>query len=342
MAKTKLIIVNATLKGRGCPNKEGKEGKYLWNAWTRSRRNADDGKGMFPAQFVNPDNDNCVFAKANYSMRNGTIDRTVKISGECLRHNIFGSTNNAAIKEDINTLIAYTASPEGIIRGYFVPAQSNKTTKRKSPITVTDAELTNGAISQIESHSSSGARTDKSFFAKETLGETKFAFTVHIDLSELGVLSCCETFDRPCVLAEYQHLYEKKLTANGIGFKKVALRKKNDVQPEICYKLDDKSVNYLVNLLLHKITQLHFGNATEYVQFDSMTVFCVNDDGTRKPVKFTNGHLDKDIKVCSQYVEADYDEALAAERTTKELIKKTKEKEPKSAKKPGKKAPKHK
>ena len=342
MAKTKLIIVNATLKGRGCPNKEGLEGKYLWNAWAKSRHNAASENEAVPVQFVDSSKNNCTFAKANYSLRNGNIVRTVKLSGDCIRHNIFCSTNNSAIKEDINTLIAYVSSPEGIIRGYFAPIKDTTTSKRKSPITVTDAELTNGAISQIEIHSSAGARVDNSFFSKETLGETEFAFTVHIDLSELGVLSCCDTFDRPCVPEEYQQVFEKKLAANGIGFKKVALRKKNDVQPEVCYKLDDKTVNYLVNLLLHKITQIHFGNATEYVQFNNMSVICVNDDGTRKPVKFTNGHLEKDIKVCSQYVEADYDAALAAERKTRELIKATKEKEPKSAKKTGKKAPKHK
>lgn len=332
MSKTKLIIVNATLKGHGCPNKEGKEGKYLWNAWAKSVKNAAGDNDAVAIQFVDTKNDNCTFAKANYYKKDGSIVRTVKLSGDCIRHNIFGSINNAAIKEDINTLIAFTASPEGLIRGYLNPTKSGTTTKRKSPLTVTDAELTNGAISQIENHSSSGSRTDTSFFSKESLGDTEFAFTAHIDLSELGVLSCCDTFDRPCVAEELQQLFEKKLADNGIVVKKLALRKKSDFQPEICYQLNDESVNFLVNKLLYKITQIHFGNATEFVQFNDMEVIFVDEFGTREKVKFKDGLLEKEFKVASQYVEADYDEALAAERTTRELIKKTKEKEPKAKK----------
>lgn len=339
MSKVKTIIVTTKLTGRGNPNKEGKEGKFLWNAAAKSAKNAAGDNDAVAVQFVDTSNDNCTFGKANYYKdAAGNIIRKPKLSGDRVRHDIFKSTNNAAIKEDINTLVAFIASAEGILRGYLNPNKNGTTTKRKSPIIVTDAELTNGAISQIENHSSSGTRTDTSFFTKESLGATEYEFTTHVDLSELGVLSCCDTFDRPCVPEELQQLFEKKLSDNGISFKKVALRKQSDVQPEICYKLDDKSVNFLVNLLLYKISQIYSGNATEYVQFDSMKVILVNEDGTREEVKFTDGHLEKDFEVASQYVEADYDEALAAERLTRELIKKTQEKEPKKGGKKGKKS----
>jgi hypothetical protein len=331
MSKVKTIIVNGTLTGKGCPNKEGKDGAFMWNAWASSQKKAASEDETVAVQFAKSENDNYTFAKANYykDEKTGKIERRVKISGDCLRHNIFGSTNSAAIKEDASTLIAYTASAEGILRGYLATVKGSTTAKNKSKFTMTDAELSNGAISQLETHSSSGARTNTSLFSKESLGDTEFKFTAHIDVSELGVLSCCDTFDRPCVQEEFQQLYEKKLSENGIDFKKVALRKKSDVQAEICYKLDDKSVNYLVNLLLYKISQLHFGNATEFVQFSEFAdggVIFVNEDGTRETVKFTDGHLEKDFEVASQYVEADYDEALAAERRTRKLVEETKNK----------------
>ena len=335
--KTKSIIVKYSLKGHGAPNKEGKDGKFNWNVWARSNNTDAEGNYVPNVQTVDAKNDNCSFAKANYYKgKDGKIDRRVKLSGDAIRHATFGSVNNAAIKEDITTWIAFSASHEGIVRGYLNPDKNGTTVKNKSPLTMTDAELDNGAISQIENHSSSGARTDTSFFAKESVGESHFSGEAFIDLSELGVLSCCDTFDRPCVKEEYQHLFEKKLSENGFSFKKVALRKKSDVQPEICYQFDDATVNDLVNLLLLKISSIRFGNATEYVQFEGMKVIFVNDDGTREEVAFKDGRLEKEFSVASQYEEANYDEALAAERLTRELIKQTKEKAPKGKK--GKKA----
>ena len=332
--KTKSIIVSFTLAGHGAPNKEGKDGKFNWNAWARSVNKDADGNYVPNVQVVDAKNDNCTFAKANYYMGDdGRIVRRVKISGDALRHSIFGSVNNAAIKEDVTTWITFSTSHEGLVRGYLNPDKNGTTVKRKSPLTVTDAELDNGAISQIENKSSSGVRTDTSFFAKEILGKSHFCGEAFIDLSELGVLSCCDTFDRPCVKEEFQQLFEKKLSDNGIGFKKVALRKKSDFQPEICYQFDDATVNELVNILLWKISNIRIGNATEYAQFEGMKVTFVNEDGTREEVAFRDGRLEKDFSVASQYEEADYDEALAAERLTRELIQKTKEKPAKGNKK---------
>jgi len=335
--KTKSIIVSFTLAGHGAPNKEGKDGKFNWNAWARSVNKDAEGNYVPDVQVVDAKNDNCTFAKANYYRgEDGRIVRRVKISGDALRHAIFGSVNNAAIKEDVTTWIAFSASHEGIVRGYLNPDKNGTTVKNKSPLYVSDAELDNGAISQIENHSSSGARTDTSFFAKESVGQSHFSGEAFIDLSELGVMSCCDTFDRPCVKEEYQQLFEKKLSENGFSFKKVALKKKSDVQPEICYQFDDATVNALVNLLLEKISNIRIGNATECVQFEGMKVIFVNEDGTREEVAFKDGRLEKEFSVASQYEEADYDAALAAERLTRELIQKTKEKAPKPKK--GKKA----
>lgn len=327
IAKVKTIKLNVALAGFGCPNKEGKEGKYMYNQYAMNRRTRAKNGETFGVQTVDPTVDNCTFAKSNvYVDKDGNLDRKAKLSGDCIRHNIFGTIMNPAIKEDVTTLVAYIASHEGLVRGYLNPDKNGTTTKRKSPLTVTDAELDNDAVPQIETHSSSGARTDTSFFTKERYGKTHFSFEAFIDLSELSVLSCCDTFDRPCVKEEHQQLFEAQLKKNGIGFKKLALKKKNDHQGEVCYQLDDKSVNELVNILLKKISNIHISNATEFVDFESMTVTFIKEDGTREDVKFTDGKLEKEFSVASQYEETDYDKALEAERLTREAIKGTKEK----------------
>ena len=340
IAKVKTIKLSVALAGFGCPNKEGTEGKYMYNQYAMNRRARANKGETFGVQTVDPKVDNCTFAKSNvYVDKDGNLDRKVKLSGDCIRHAIFGSTVNPAIKEDVTTLVAYIASHEGLVRGYLNTSDTSTTTKRKSPLTVTDAELDNDAVSQIETHSSSGARTENSFFSKERIGKSHFSFEAFIDLSELSVLSCCDTFDRPCVKEEHQQLFEAQLTKNGIGFKKIALKKKNDHQGEVCYQLDDKSVNDLVNVLLKKISNIHISNATEFVDFESMTVTFIKEDGTRENVKFSDGKLEKDFSVASQYEETDYDKALEAERAIREMLNEKKNKKDKKGKKGSKKTP---
>lgn len=317
--KTKQIRIEFSIAGKGNPNKEGKDGKWGFN---HARNGA--------SQLADVKADNCIFMKANiYKVGEGIV-RVVKVSGDCVRHNAFGSTNNAAIKEDISTLIAFDTSKEGLVRGFFNPNGG----KRKSPLTVTDAEEDSGAVSQLEMKSSSGARTDTSFYGKETIGKSHFSGEAFIDLSELGIISCCETFSRACVRPELQQIYEDGLRANGIEFTKGAYCKKSDVQPEICYKLSDKSVNDLVNYFLKKLASLKINNATEYIEFEKMKIIFVQEDGTREEVGFSNGKLETTFEVASQYTEASYEDALKAEEKTRELIQATKDK---GSKKKGKK-----
>ena len=320
MKKVKMINGIITLVGRNVVNKEGTDCRN-WNRWASTQSNVP---------FIKTDN--IVLAKANYYKNGDTIERVVKITGDCIRHNAFGTVNNATMKEDNTTWIAYTASMEALIRGFF-RGKKGESAKKKGALTVTDAELDNGAMSQIENHGTSGAKVDSSFYGAESLGKTHYTGEFYIDLSELQVSSCCDTFDRQSVPTNLQPLYEKQLKANGIEFKKVALRKKHDVQPELCYQFSDRTVNDIVNYFIARLSELYISNNTAYAKVESITAEFVYEDGTREEVKIKNGELEKKFEVASQYVEADYDEALAAERLTRELIEKTKQKEPKKSKK---------
>ena len=316
--KAKKIELNVTLAGFGNPNKEGKEGKYLYNQYAKAKNDQakTEGGAFLPMAL----NDNITFMKANMYKDGNRIN---KMSSDCIRHAIFGVINNPAAKEDITTLIAENASYSGLIRGYLNPSKTDTTTKRKSPLTVTDAELDNGAVSQLETHSSSGPRTDTSFFVKESLGKSHFTFTARVDLSELAVLACSDTMDRPCVRPDLQPIFEQKLSENGFVFKKVALVKKNSVQPEICYVFDDETVNKFVNYLIAQIQQIDIYNATEYVQFESVKATVTLEDGTRKDIDIVDGKLAEKISVKLQYEEASMEAAIEAEKKVRELIQQT-------------------
>ena len=331
MQQAKNIEFTVILTGHGSPNKEGSEGKIAYNQYVTEknaliRSSAEQSDGNFLQKQIN---DNVNFLKSNY-YKGGK--RIIKLSGDCIRHAIFNAINNPATKEDITALIEEDASVTGILRGYLNPSKTDITTKRKSPLTVTDAELDNDAVPQFEVHSVSGPRTDTSFFVKESIGETRFKFTVRLDLSELSVLSCCDTMDRPCVRPDLKPLFEQKLKDNGLSFKQVALRKANSVQAEVCYVFDDETVNKMVNYLIKQIQQIDIYNATEYVQFESMTAKVTTGDGTRKTVAIENGELVEKFEVKRQYVEASLDEALAAEKKVRECLDQTKKKDKGSSK----------
>ena len=329
MQKAKKIEFTVSLAGFGSPNKEGKEGKYLYNQHVKAKNELakNEGGSFLPMAL----NDNITFMKANgYKDGRG---RVIKTSGDCIRHAIFDTVNNPATKEDITALIAENTSYVGLIRGYLNPSKTDTTTKRKSPLTVSDAELDNDAVSQLETHSSSGPRSDTSFFVKESLGKSHFTFTARLDLSELSVLACSDTLDRPCVRPDLQPLFEQKLSENGFVFKKVALCKKNSVQPEICYLFDDDTVNKFVNYLIGQIQKIDLHNATEYLEFESMKATVTLDDGTRKNVDIVNGQLAEKISVALQYDETSMDAALEAEQKVRDLLQQTKTREPKKAKK---------
>lgn len=328
--KTKQIILDVTLTGRNAVNMEGADGRFAWNSFAKAFNEATGTDGQKISYITDG---NCSVAKANYYVKDGKVYRKLKISSDCLRHNTFKSVTNAAIKEDITAMIAYSTSIEGLSRGYLIPLDGGTTAKRKSPMTFTDAEEDGGAISIMENHSSSGYRDNTSLFRRETVGSTHYSFRVFIDLSEMGILSCCDTFDRPCVREECQQLFEASLGKNGIEFEKGAFQKKSDVQPEICYKLSDKSVNDIVNSVVKKITEMFFGSATAYAEFESIKATFVNEDGSREAVGVTDGRLDKTFEVSSQYEPADMDEALKAERLARASVTKAKKGDKKGGKK---------
>jgi hypothetical protein len=333
MKKVKLIVLNHTVSGFGIVNKEGTDGVYNYNRAVKSQ-----GAG----QFIDSEHKNTTIAKANYYKNGDKIDRIIKVSSQCVGHNIYGSVHNVLINEDATTFLAYAASKEGILRGYFRGKKGDDSAKKKGAVTITDVELDkdamdNVAVSQIEAHGNSGAKTDNSLYYTETLGRTHYSGKIFIDVSELQVMSCSDTFDRQSIPTKLQPFFEKQLAANGIEFKKVPLKKKNDIQPESCYMFSYRTVNELVNYFITRLTKLLTRNSTSMVEHESVTAQFITDEGDHYDVKIVDGKLAEEFSVESQYEISDHEAALAAERAVREAIEATKNKEPKSSKK-GKKA----
>ena len=58
-------------------------------------------------------------------------------------------------------------------------------------------QVEGSSLLKMEPCTTSGAKSDTSFFNEETLGETYFEFNFALDLKELAFWSCDPVFDRP-------------------------------------------------------------------------------------------------------------------------------------------------
>ena len=199
----KSITFKVTLNGEGGINWEGSNGNK--EAFVKAMKDA----GMDPnvtAQYVK----NIKWHKANYYNRDGKLVRVLKISADCIRHQM-GCVKNSTITLIDSIWAEYLASNEALVRGYLFPKEGDTTTKRKSPLSVTDAEETSGAVSMIESKSASGVRNDTSYFQQETFGKTVWEFEVTINLSELQFIPVSDVFDRRAIPRNLENVVLGKL-----------------------------------------------------------------------------------------------------------------------------------
>jgi hypothetical protein len=205
MKKVKSIIFRANLKGFGIVNYDSSEQRYMWNQLS--------GK-----EYVS--HDNCMFAKKNwFKKENGDLDYKIKISADCLRHEIFKRDFESQSPNIANTpelLVATIACPASILRGYLF-TEKELPIKKTSGISIIDAEQISNAVSSIETFSKSGKKTadenksDNSFFKRETVGEIEYKTVGFLNFREMQFLSLSQIFDRLAINPDYYPFYKTLL-----------------------------------------------------------------------------------------------------------------------------------
>lgn len=291
----KSITFKVTLNGEGGINWEGSNGNK--EAFVKAMKDA----GMDPnvtAQYVK----NIKWHKANYYNRDGKLVRVLKISADCIRHQM-GCVKNSTITLMDSIWAEYLASNEALVRGYLFPKEGDTTTKRKSPLSVTDAEETSGAVSMIESKSASGVRNDTSYFQQETFGKTVWEFEVTINLSELQFISVSDIFDRRAIPRHLENIVLGKLRDlyGDVKDGYYAMKNASVDTPEYGYMLPNSAVRSLVAWYAETLKDINITKATSYAKFASMTVSALDEDNNA----VENFDLGSEYGVCSQYVEGD-------------------------------------
>ena len=217
MRNIKSLIVKATMTGRGVVQFDGVGQDYA--------HNISKGTLVKSGSIIGTS----TFAKASYSSTAKDADgkdiilRTIKISGDGLRHAIhveehpFHTPNIA--HSDLHKVV-FLADLGTLQRGYLITDTGER---KKSSYCVTSAKEVSGSIPTLEQHARSGAKEkaknegdskDTTAFGRESIGDTKYEFTLLIDLSELGMISLSDLQDRRALVDSLVPLFRERLSAN--------------------------------------------------------------------------------------------------------------------------------
>ena len=267
MKKIKNLLIKMELSGNGVVNMDSSEQKWVINSF-----NISNLKG-------HQKNDNVLYAKKSfYKDENGEISYRLKISRDCIMHDVFKNdiiSQNPNIVHHDAVLYSYIASPVSILRGYLF-ANSKETLKRKGAITLCDAEQISDGVSTIEVCSRSGERTDNSFFFKETIGNVKYQTSGNIDLKELQFISCDQIFDRYSFNSDkfpiFKEFLVKKLPNFNSELGYYQLKGSSiDIQ-EHGILLNNDNILFIVKETLKKLLDVNIVRRNAYVKTTSLKI----------------------------------------------------------------------
>lgn len=286
MTKSKTILVKAEMIGKGVVQFDSNEQKWVHNQCSG-------------VQLVR--HNNVSLAKASYKVigkdENGKdiLQKTLKISGDGLRHAAHVEampyhTPNIAVHPAIK--IKFQGSIDAQQRGYFL-VDEGKSERRKSCYAITSASEISGAKTIIETHSRSGAKEvnadkevgdagDTSFFARESVGETRYGFTAAINLEELSFIPISDLFDRRAIIDDHVDAFRAELSKNlGMPVPAPAYFTRKGTSyavPEKGIKLSSEAVKFLAIDLIKKLAGINIQKSqTGFAKVLSLSVKLVND-----------------------------------------------------------------
>lgn len=274
MKNVKSILFQLKLFGNGIVNFDSGDQKYIWNS-QKSR------------EFSN--HDNVSFAKKNWYKEDGELSYKIKISSDCLRHEIFVNDFEFQSPNVVNNDVLFLtsiATPASIVRGYLFAAK-DLTIKKTSALTITDAEQTNNAVSSLETFSRSGKKVtdenkaDTSFFKKETVGEIHYSAQGGFDLKALQFLSLSEIFDRlavnPDLFPVYKNLLKTKLPSFNSDPKYYQIAGSAIQIPEYGVLFSNEDVVTMVKETLKKMLLLNITKSKAFAKTSELKIKLVYD-----------------------------------------------------------------
>jgi hypothetical protein len=276
MKKTiKNILFRVKIKGNGIVNFDSSDQKWLYVG-----TNLHHMKTNYA---------NTSYAKKKLYGQQNNLRYKISISSDCLRHEIFKDDVMFQSPNLINSpalLYSFIASPVGLLRGYLFAEQGDPL-KRKSAITLIDAQQTCDAVSYIELFSKSGMKNknidevDNTLFKKETVGDIKYETEGDIDLAQMQFVSASQLFDRygfnPDLFDTYKKFLKSKLPSFNSELGYYGMKDSSVELSEYGFKLSDEDIQILVRLFFKKLLSMNIKRKSAYARVENLEYKFVYD-----------------------------------------------------------------
>lgn len=155
--------------------------------------------------------------------------------------------------------------------------------KRKSGITITDAEQICGAVTEMKVCSKEGERDSNSLFYNETCGDIRYMSEVYFDIKQLQFISIDDNFDRMSIFERESEDYINNLKSNGyIAQKGLFKTVEDNLIGEQGILLPENCVYDQIRLAIDKILKIKISRANAYAKIEK---FVLEIDGKEVEIK---------------------------------------------------------
>ena len=288
----KNVAFRMQLKGNGVVNFDGDEQKWILKRYC--------------GVSLNGKNDNYKFAKKEFydlpkeeQSENKTMGYRLKISPDCLKHQIFGELYNPSIVYTDPILAHYTFNKSRLLQGWLWTnaGLSERTLVKRGALSISSAIETSGAKPVLEVQTQDipkekvGDSSSTALYYRENVGNTTYEVTGFIDYKKLQFLSADPFFGRLAVdptWLEGDNCLMDKTFENIYGYipyKKGWYRSSETfsfVSPylaEYGVKFDKEFVSMLMKDLLKRMLNLNISRSTGYAATSKLEIKISEDLG---------------------------------------------------------------
>ncbi|MBQ2408390.1 MAG: hypothetical protein II309_03050 [Bacilli bacterium] len=338
------IEFELNLEGNGCVNFDSSEQSFFLR-----ESNLLKGKSY----------NNILFTKKNFRKNeDGEYEYHVKVSSECLRHNIFKEYmpfHSPTIMQCPNIFYTALTHPAYLLRGYMFTQGGVNTLKRKGPLYITDAEEIGEWRKEIafDFHTRSGEKEsnlgkgdddtkDTSLYKIETVGNLQYKAKGGIDVSELQFISADPLYDRMAIDVdggENQKIYLNALEKNCVNFKPefkyyyLPNSYCGDEWAERGILLNQETTNMMIKYLLENMLNISIQRRNAYLKTNNiiLTVNIKNSNSEKITINTLEDIEHLSFDCCVKYVESDL-EKIQKNQDMVDILKKQKEEKKQSKK----------
>ena len=323
MKNAKRIDFRITLDGKGIVNYDDSEQKWMFK----------DRKSNNLRHHLDGDYNNNNYAKKNfYKDSKGDLQYKLKISNNCLMHEVFKEDSVSQTTEltyNENIFLHYLANPSTILRGYLLMEKDKNSFKKKSATAITDAEDVNFSNSNLEVFSRSGKKNmeadkkDNTFFYKETTGDIEYKSEGSMNLLELQFNSLSDKFDRmsfnPDLFPKYKKILQMQIPNFNSELGYYILKTSAIKIPELGYLFSSENVVFLVKEFFTRLCKFNIAKRGGFARIKELQYRIVTDpieaifnpEQGWKTIKSAKDIDSIQFECDPAYVEENFDQSIA-------------------------------